>query len=193
MNETLLLLISALAAYLAGSINFAILTLKILRHPDPRKLHSGNPGVVNVYRQHGRLTAAAVLLLDLGRSITIALVAQWLLSPHWLPWVALALLIGNRYPCFHGFRGGKGVANLLGFVLALAPGYAVVSMAGWVLIHRWVKEPFIASFGMLAVLILGLVSVSGWMALSVVGCLCCAGWIVIAHRKNLRDWLARRR
>ena len=63
------LILSIIFAYLAGSINFSILLLKILGKEDPRKEFSGNPGVVNVYRQAGFFPAAGVWVLDMGRAI----------------------------------------------------------------------------------------------------------------------------
>ena len=112
-------------AYLAGSVNFSILVFKITQKGDPRDSFSGNPGMTNVFRQSGFLMAAVVLLLDMGRSMAVAILAAGLLSYSWVPWIGFGLIVGNRYPCFHGFRGGKGVANYLGtpYVGLTAPGF----------------------------------------------------------------------
>ena len=109
------------AAYVAGSVNFSILVCRVTGRQDPRHYGSGNPGATNVYRQAGIGWAAAVLLLDMGRAVGVALAANTLL-PFWqVPWVGLGLILGNRFPCFHAFRGGKGVANYLGFTAGRAP------------------------------------------------------------------------
>ncbi|MBC2711578.1 MAG: glycerol-3-phosphate acyltransferase [Desulfosarcina sp.] len=102
-------------AYVAGSVNFSILAFRLTGREDPRGHGSGNPGATNVYRQAGIGWAVAVLLSDMGRAVAVALVANTLL-PFWqVPWVGLGLILGNRFTCFHGFKGGKGVANYLGF------------------------------------------------------------------------------
>ncbi len=106
------LILSIILAYLAGSINFSILLFKISGKKDPRKEFSGNPGVVNVYRQAGLLMAALVWLLDMGRAIGIALACIYLLSTALVPIGGLALILGTRFPCFHQFRGGQGRSKL---------------------------------------------------------------------------------
>ena len=93
--------------YLIGSLNFAILVLRLSGKKDPRTQFSGNAGATNVYRQAGRGWAAIVLLLDTGRAVALALTALGILPPMLVPWIGFALVVGNRYPCFHGFRGGR--------------------------------------------------------------------------------------
>lgn len=147
------LLLSITIAYLAGAINFSILLFKILGKADPRRGFSGNPGVVNVYRQAGLPVAALVWLLDMGRAIGIGILSLQLVSIDLAPWSGLALILGNRYPCFHGFRGGKGVANYLGFTAAIAPLAAGISALAWLATFGLCRIPFVGSFVM--VLILG--------------------------------------
>ena len=110
-----------LLSYVAASVNFAILLLRAIGKGDPRDSYSGNAGTTNVYRQAGPLWAALVLLLDLGRGAALAALAAHLLPPEGVPWIGLGLVAGNRFPCFHGFRGGKGVAGFMGFALVIAP------------------------------------------------------------------------
>jgi acyl phosphate:glycerol-3-phosphate acyltransferase len=114
MVETFLIF---LFAYFAGSINFAIIFFKLTGRGDPRLSFSGNAGTTNVYRQAGMMWAAVIFLLDIGRALAVAAVAIHFLDPSLLPWVGLFLVFGNSFPCFHGFRGGKGVANYLGFTM----------------------------------------------------------------------------
>jgi glycerol-3-phosphate acyltransferase PlsY len=141
MKPFLLLFIGA---YAAGSINFSILLFRILGKGDPRKEFSGNAGVTNVYRQGGYLWATVVLLMDLARAMGIALISTSLLQMELVPWVGLGLILGNRFPCFHNFRGGKGVANYLGFTTVIAPLAAGVAALSWVVtysifrIFRWI-------------------------------------------------------
>ena len=93
-----------------------------------------------------------VLLLDVGRAVGVASLALAFLPFAFVPWIGLALVAGNRFPCFHGFRGGKGVASYLGFVVPIAPWGAAAACLAWVAIHRIVRVPFIASFVMILVL-----------------------------------------
>jgi len=82
-----------LLVYIAGSINFAILILKIIGKEDPRTQFSGNAGTTNVYRQAGLGWAAIVLLLDLGRAAAIALLALYLLPAGCVPWIGFSLIV----------------------------------------------------------------------------------------------------
>jgi len=148
MKLILLLILS----YLAGSVNFAIILFRILGKQDPRNSFSGNAGTTNVYRQAGPVWAALVLLLDAGRAVAIAFLALYFLPLWQVPWPGLVLVIGNRYPCFHRFRGGKGVANYLGFSAVIAPLGAAVSALAWVLAYLLKRITFIASFVMILVL-----------------------------------------
>jgi glycerol-3-phosphate acyltransferase PlsY len=149
------IILSIILAYLAGSLNFSILLFKILGKEDPRGEFSGNPGVVNVYRQAGLPVAALVWLLDMGRSIGVALVCISLLSTALVPIGGLALILGNRYPCFHQFSGGKGVANYLGFTTIIAPLAAGTSALAWLVTFALVRIPFVGSFVMVSMLGVG--------------------------------------
>jgi glycerol-3-phosphate acyltransferase PlsY len=175
----------ALLAYLAGSINFAIVVLRLSGRGDPRSWSSGNPGTFNVYRKMGVRWAAPIFLLDLGRAAFVAAAALKLLPYATAPWAALALLAGNRYPLFHAFRGGKGVANYLGFTAVVAPIAAAVSLVAWVIFNKIGREAFIGSFAMIAVLGAGTLircGVGPWTVVSVVAAL---ALIVYGHRHNI--------
>lgn len=186
-------LVIAAVAYLAGSVNFSILLFRLLGREDPRTQFSSNPGVTNVYRQAGRLWALFVLLLDLGRASALAYAGLRLLPPEFLPWCALFLLLGNMYPVFHGFKGGKGVANYLGFTLVPAPCFAVAAAGAWLLIFKITHQPFIGSFGMIAALSLGLSWRADFDIPAVLGALVNTGLIVYAHRRNLEDLYSKTR
>ena len=144
--------ILVLLVYVAGSVNFAILALRLIGKADPRTQFSGNAGTTNVYRQAGLGWAAVVLLLDVGRALAAAGLALHFLPAGAAPWIGLGLVAGNRYPCFHGFQGGKGVAGFLGFTLLLSPAYTAFAAIIWVVIYRVVRIPFIASFFMVSIL-----------------------------------------
>jgi glycerol-3-phosphate acyltransferase PlsY len=109
------------AAYLLGSINFSILLARLLGKPDPRTVGSGNAGATNMARAAGKPAAAAVLALDLARAFAVIWGARWFGLVELAPAMALPLFLGNLYPAFHRFRGGKGVAAAVGAMLAISP------------------------------------------------------------------------
>jgi acyl phosphate:glycerol-3-phosphate acyltransferase len=177
-----------LVAYLAGSINFSIILFRLLGREDPRAQFSGNPGTTNVYRQAGPAWAVVVLLFDTGRSVTVALAAVHWTGVSLIPWMGLALIVGNHWPCFHGFKGGKGVANYLGFTMVISPLYAGVAALAWVIVYAVVRKPFIASFFMIFFLALGTILTIDPHPTAVTGTLLTAALIYYAHRPNLVAW-----
>jgi glycerol-3-phosphate acyltransferase PlsY len=183
------LLLSLTAAYLIGSVNFAILLFRILGKDDPRKHFSGNVGATNIYRQAGMFWAAVVLILDVCRAMAVALIAMTLVSSQYVPVIGFALILGNHFPCFHEFKGGKGVANFLGFTLPVAPAFAGLSALTWVSIFALVKTPFLGSFGMIAVLSLGMMFECRWHPVAIAGTAALSGLIVFSHKKNISQFL----
>jgi len=175
------------AAYVAGSINFSILAFRFTGREDPRRHGSGNPGATNVYRQAGIGWAVAVLLLDMGRAVLIALVAEFLV-PFWqVPWVGLGLILGNRFPCFHRFQGGKGVANYLGFTAVVAPVWAALGALAWGVAHLVWRTPFLSSFAMVFVLAAGTAIAGGGGWRGGAGAVVTALLIVACHHRNIRE------
>ena len=142
-------------AYLAGSVNFPILLLKWFKKADPRESFSKNPGMFNVYRQHGFYWALLILLLDMGRSVAVAYAASFFLPISTIPWIGFGLIIGNCFPCFHRFRGGKGVANYLGFTAFLAWPWALAAMGVWLACYAVSRIAFIGSLTMVLILAAG--------------------------------------
>ncbi len=173
-------------AYLAGSVNFAIIFFKLTGREDPRLSFSGNAGTTNVYRQAGMVWAAVVFLLDIGRSIAVAAMAIYFLEKSLISWAGFFLVLGNSFPCFHGFRGGKGVANYLGFTILVAPWAALASAVIWVVIYYGIARiPFIASFFMVLTLSFGQALYLDWQFNAVSGTMATFLLIVFNHRKNI--------
>lgn len=122
------LLISAVTAYLLGSLDFAIIVTKAFTHEDIREKGSGNAGATNVLRSHGKKLAALTSLGDVGKAVVSALLAQFVWFPlcgvahlgYYGAFVAgAACVIGHMYPLYFGFRGGKGVLTVLGMMLVV--------------------------------------------------------------------------
>lgn len=108
-------------AYLLGSISSAILICKALGEPDPRNSGSGNPGATNVLRQSGKKAAFLTLLGDAAKGfipVSIGMIMQ--LSPLLIAMLATGAFVGHLYPIFFQFKGGKGVATLIGILFGLS-------------------------------------------------------------------------
>lgn len=181
------------AAYLAGSINFSILLFRALGRGDPRAGFSGNPGTFNVSRQLGAGWAALILALDMGRAVGVAAAARALGPRGMVPWAGFFLVLGNMFPLFHGFRGGKGVAAFLGFTAYAAPVAAALSALAWIAVYRLIaRVTFIASYAMVAVLAAGTVLAFGGSPIPAAGTLATAAAVITAHRRNVREYLRRR-
>ncbi len=181
-------LLVCFVAYLAGSINFAILFFKIAGRADPRLSFSGNAGTTNVYRQAGLLWAVLIFALDIGRALAVAMLAVHLIHGAWLAWAGFFLILGNSFPCFHGFRGGKGVANYLGYTLLVAPWAALLAAIIWVSVY-WVKRvPFIASLFMAATLSVGQAEPFQWALPASAGACAIFALIVFNHRVNIQQY-----
>jgi len=187
------LILSIILAYLAGSVNFSILLFKILGKENPRKEFSGNPGVVNVYRQAGLFIAALVWLLDMGRAIGVGLACIYLLSTALVPIGGLALILGNRFPCFHQFRGGKGVANYLGYTTIIAPLAAGISALAWLAAFAIFRIPFVGSFVMVFILGVGTLLVCNFDPLSTTAVLATVALIYYGHKRNVVEQIQKRR
>ncbi|PKN52602.1 MAG: hypothetical protein CVU55_05020 [Deltaproteobacteria bacterium HGW-Deltaproteobacteria-13] len=185
MGTTLLILF---LAYLAGSVNFAVIFFKLTGKGDPRRSFSGNAGTTNVYRQAGIKWAAVVFLLDIGRAISVAFMAVYFLKDDLIPWACFFLVLGNSFPCFHGFRGGKGVANYLGFTIPVAPLAAACSAVIWLIVYGIVRIPFVASFFMVFVLACGQSYILHWQFSAVAGAGATFLLILFNHRKNILNY-----
>lgn len=140
----------ALAAYLLGSVSFAIVVSKLMRLPDPRSYGSKNPGATNVLRSGSRAAAALTLAGDAGKgwlAVWLAILATGEPSAADLD-AALAgacVFIGHLYPVFHRFRGGKGVATAAGALLGLDPWLGLATLASFAAIVALFRMVSLAS------------------------------------------------
>ena len=129
---TLYLLIAA--GYLLGSIPFGVILTRLFGAGDLRQIGSGNIGATNVLRTGRKGLAAATLILDGAKGAVAVLLARHFLpelGDHAAMIAGAAAMIGHCYPVWLKFRGGKGVATLLGLALALAWPIGLVFAAVW--------------------------------------------------------------
>jgi acyl phosphate:glycerol-3-phosphate acyltransferase len=116
--------------YLLGSIPFGLLLTRAFGAGDLRQIGSGNIGATNVLRTGRKELAAATLLLDGAKGALAVFIAQWL-SPDTVLFAGAAAFIGHLFPVWLGFRGGKGVATMLGVALALSLWVGLVYALVW--------------------------------------------------------------
>lgn len=177
------------SAYVAGSINFSIILFKFLGKTDPRKSFSGNAGAVNVYRQGGIFWALLIVFLDMGRAMGVSLVALYFLPVAYIPWIGFSLILGNCFPCFHKYRGGKGVSNYLGFTVIITPVSAVIAAMIWGIVYMFFHIPFISSFFMVLILAVGTIITYSFNPISSAGVLVTVLLIYYKHKRNVIDFL----
>nr|WP_207910393.1 glycerol-3-phosphate 1-O-acyltransferase PlsY [Crenobacter luteus] len=127
------------AAYLIGSLSFAVIVSKAMGMADPRSYGSGNPGATNVLRSGNKLAALLTLLGDgLKGWVAVALSAHFAprhgLDAQAVAAAGLAVLAGHMWPLFFGFKGGKGVATAVGVLLGFSPWLALAAAATWLFV-----------------------------------------------------------
>ena len=116
--------------YLLGSIPFGLLLTRLAGKGDIRDIGSGNIGATNVLRTGAKGLAAATLILDAVKGAVAVMIAQryW---PDAINYAAAGALVGHLYPVWLRFKGGKGVATLLGILVPLLWQAALVYMVVW--------------------------------------------------------------
>jgi glycerol-3-phosphate acyltransferase PlsY len=128
MNTDLLL--ALVTGYLLGSIPFGLVLTRVAGKGDVRDIGSGNIGATNVLRTGSKALAAATLILDCLKATAAILIVRSL-WPSYENFAAAGALIGHLYPVWLKFRGGKGVATLLGVLIPLMPAGAVIYAVVW--------------------------------------------------------------
>lgn len=181
------------AAYLIGSLSFAVIVSKFYGLDDPRSYGSGNPGATNVLRSGRKKAAALTLLGDALKGLVAVLLARWLqshfgLADEVVAAVAVAVLVGHMWPLFFGFKGGKGVATALGVLLALSWPVALICAAVWLMMAFGLKISSLAALTATVISPLAamfLVQQPSWQAAIAV----IAALVLLRHRSNIQNLL----
>lgn len=179
----MMILFWALAGYLLGAIPFGVILTRLGGAGDVRAIGSGNIGATNVLRTGRKGLALSTLLLDAGKGA----LAVWLGGRYGGEWGAIAAggaaFIGHLYPVWLGFKGGKGVATLLGIALAFSPwaglGFAIAWLGVALISRRSSVGGMSAGFAAAAVL-LGMGQI---YEAALIGVL--AIWVLYTHRENI--------
>jgi glycerol-3-phosphate acyltransferase PlsY len=184
------------AAYLIGSVSFAVVVSRLFGLPDPHEYGSGNPGATNVLRTGNKAAALLTLLGDGVKGFVAVFAAQQLAPLTGAPEstvaaAALAVFIGHLYPVFHKFAGGKGVATVAGIVFALYWPLGVVLAVVWLTLAFGFKISSAAALVTATLLPLGMFYVFGasLIAWTMVPVALLLFW---RHRTNIRELLAGR-
>lgn len=128
--------IAAVAAYLIGSLSFAVIVSSVMGLNDPRTYGSGNPGATNVLRSGSKKAAVLTLLLDALKGLVPVLLVKYYgpefgLFDGTVAWVAIAAFVGHLFPVFFKFKGGKGVATALGVLLGISGWLGLLVLLTW--------------------------------------------------------------
>ena len=130
--------------YLFGSIPFGLVLTRLAGKGDVRAIGSGNIGATNVLRTGSKVLAALTLVLDCLKATAAILLSQLLFGPQTGALAAAGAFIGHLYPVWLRFRGGKGVATLLGILIALLWPAACVYAAIWIFLLLTVRISSVA-------------------------------------------------
>jgi glycerol-3-phosphate acyltransferase PlsY len=129
-----------IASYLIGSLSSAIIVCKLMGLPDPRGEGSGNPGATNVLRFGGKKAAAITLAGDMIKGLIPVLVAKYMgLDALVIALVGLVAFLGHLYPVFFQFKGGKGVATMLGVMFGFSWWIGLATAGTWLFMAKIVK------------------------------------------------------
>ncbi len=143
-------ILAALAAYLTGSLSFAVIVSRAMGLKDPRSYGSKNPGATNVLRSGSKPAAVVTLLLDGAKGwLPVMLVASygrdWGLGDGTLAMVGLAAFAGHLFPLYFGFQGGKGVATALGVLFGVHWALGLGACASWLIVAYFFRYSSLAS------------------------------------------------
>ena len=150
MSTVLLPLAAAVAAYLLGSLSFAVIVSRMMGLSDPRTYGSKNPGATNVLRSGSKAAAAVTLLFDALKGWLPVVLVRWFGAPYGLEegtmaLVGLAAFLGHLWPVFFRFEGGKGVATALGVLMGISGWLGLATLLTWVIIAFFFRYSSLAS------------------------------------------------
>ncbi|MCG8378185.1 MAG: glycerol-3-phosphate 1-O-acyltransferase PlsY [Proteobacteria bacterium] len=179
-----------LLAYLLGSIASAVLVCRIFNLSDPRSEGSGNPGATNVMRLHGKKAAILTLTGDVLKGFIPVFIALLLNQPPLIVALCgLAAFSGHLFPVFFKFKGGKGVATLIGVL------FASQWQLGLAYVVSWLIMAFIFRYSSLAALTAAfLTPVFSWFLLHELNYLIChvimMGLLIWRHQSNIQNLIS---
>jgi len=195
MNDSLLSLLALLAAYLIGSLTFAVIFSKLMRLPDPRSYGSGNPGATNVLRSGSKVAAILTLLCDVLKGYLPVLAVLIWGERHGLgegtaALVGVGAFLGHLWPVYFKFKGGgKGVATAAGVLFALNPLLGVATLATFAILVFFTR--FVSLGSIVAALFAPLYQALIWGMGPIVGAAGLMGLLLVwRHEANIKRLFA---
>ncbi|MDP3464082.1 MAG: glycerol-3-phosphate 1-O-acyltransferase PlsY [Bacteroidales bacterium] len=194
-----LLLLGILLTYMIGSIPTAVWVGKAFYNIDVRTQGSGNAGATNTIRVLGLKAGIPVLLVDVMKGFFAIKLMQWFLisgggepyDAYWLLAASVAVVIGHTFPLWAGFRGGKGVATLLGVGFGLFPFAALTALLVFIvvlLISRYVSLSSLAAGIGFPFLVFFVFPADHWIFYALA--IAVAIFLPFTHRKNISRLLS---
>jgi glycerol-3-phosphate acyltransferase PlsY len=149
-EDSLVLAGLTVAAYLIGSLSFAVIVSRVMGLDDPRTYGSQNPGATNVLRSGNKKAAIATLLCDALKGYFPVLLVKWFgpdfgLDDRAVALVAISALIGHLWPVFFSFKGGKGVATAAGILFGVEPLLGLATLSTWVIVAFFFRYSSLAA------------------------------------------------
>lgn len=193
---------TVIAAYLLGSINFAVIITKAFSHSDIRSQGSGNAGATNVLRVSGVLPGVLTFVLDALKGFAACMLGKFVFSyiaENYTAWwtaafagayfCAVACMLGHIFPVFFGFKGGKGVAICVGIFAVCCPiavGIGLAVFAIVTLISRYVSLGSLIATAVVVVLATVFRNQNTPPAIQIVCCAIMAFLIFYKHKSNIK-------
>ena len=187
---------ACIAAYLLGSVSFAVVVSRAFGLADPRTYGSKNPGATNVLRSGSKAAAVLTLLGDAAKGWF----AVWFARRYgaligidaWaVALVGVCVFLGHLYPVFFRFKGGKGVATAAGVVLAFNPWLALATGLTWLIVAFFFRYSSLAS--LVAAVFAAFYSAFVWgFDAQFVAIVVIAAFVIARHQNNIRNLLAGR-
>lgn len=179
------LVLSAVVAYVIGSISFSYILTKKVKGEDIREKGSGNAGTTNMLRNYGWGLGILTLVGDLLKGVAAAFLGLWLAGSLGLYVAAVFAIVGHNYSCFLKFKGGKGIAATAGVLLVIQPIPTIIIFAVCVMIVFITKIMSIGSIiGLIASAVCGFVFMNGNLYQGI-AVLIIAVLGIISHRENI--------
>ena len=176
-------------SYIFGSINSSIILSKIYKLPDPRDYGSKNPGATNILRSGNKFLALTILTFDILKGFLPVFLAYYFIEDKlYVQIIGFITVVGDIFPVFYNFKGGKGVATALGSILAFDPILGIVCLLTWLItafLFRYSALSAIVSFIFLPVYTWlsyeNLATTSIYLFLAIV--------VIYKHKKNIENLL----
>ena len=186
--------LAVLAAYLLGSLSFAVIVTRVMGLSDPRTYGSGNPGATNVLRSGSKAAAVVTLLLDAVKGWLPVVLVRWFGEPYGLgegavAMAGLAAFLGHLWPVFFRFEGGKGVATALGVLVGISPWLGLFTALTWLVVAAVSRYSSLASLSaaLLAPLVYVLAGGMLWSTdrVTVVAIIAMSALLAWRHKENI--------